>query len=421
MVGPFDSSPRRPLGFLLGMSTLILGANVVWVSYNNVVLPTLVERVAPDHRGLIAGLVGFFGIMVGITVSLLAGIASDHTSSRWGKRTPGILLGALLGLPAIALAAILPPSLPVIIGGFVGTQFFTNVANGAWWPLLVDTVPERQRGLAGGIQGLFTLLGAALGMALVTWLNENGHLNLALWGLGACFAASGVATCLTIRGHDRPAEKAAFNPLRMLRAMFHVRTPVAVFFWVVLSALLANMGLNSMQFFARFFFEVYFPWLNPDAGFRLLGLVSLLVTVLAAVFSGLLSDRLGRRRIILAGLYLSAAATLAMGLTDNLVLFLILAAFRAAATGPIVAVMPALAGGLAPRAEAGQYMAYNNLSTGLSGALAALLFGLVLTSPTKAGFVGLFVVSALLFLAGGLVFHFKVLRKELEQRIGRGG
>ena len=415
------SSPRRSLGFLLGMSTLMLGANFVWVSYNNVVLPTLVENAAPDHRGLIVGLVGFFGIMVGITISILSGIVSDHTTSRWGRRTPGILVGVLLGLPTVVLAAIFPPSLPVIVCSFVGMQFFTNVSNGAWWPLLVDTVPERQRGLAGGIQGLLTLIGAALGMVLVTWMNENGQLPLALWVLGACLLGSGIVTCLTIRGYDRPAQKDTFRPVTALKEMFYVRTPVAVFFWVVLSALLANMGLNSMQFFARFFFEMYFPSISPDTAFRLFGALSLAVTVLAAVVSGFLSDRFGRRRVILVGLYLAAATTLAMGLTDNLAGFLVLAAIRAAATGPVVAVMPALAGGLAPADEAGKYMAYNNLSTGLSGALAALTFGLVLTSLTKVAFVVLFAISALLFLAGGLVFQFKVTRSELERRIGRGG
>lgn len=423
MAGAAPPSSQRPLGFLLGMPLLMLGANFVWVSYNNVLLPTLVEGVAHETRGLVVGLVAFCGIMVGITVSIVTGIASDHTTSRWGKRTPSILLGSLAGFPFIALAGMLyPPSLAVIVIGFVGMQFLTNVSNGAWWPLLVDTVPERQRGLVGGIQGLYTLVGAALGMLLITWLNEIGQTVLALWVLGAFFVASSIATCLVIRGYDRPAEAAPrLGPRGMLQSMVRVRTPVAAFFWVVLSALLANMGLNSLQFFARFFFEVYFPSISPNAGFRLMGSVSLVVTMAAAVGSGLLSDRIGRRRVILSGLLLSAVATLAMGLTDDLVLFLVLAAIRAAATGPVVAVMPALAGDLAPPEEAGQYMAYNNLSTGLSGALAALLFGLVLTSPSKAGFMALFVLSALLFLAGGLVFLFKVSRQELERRIGCGG
>ncbi len=395
----------------------MLGANFVWVSYNNALLPALVERAVTDWRGPIVGLIGFLGSMVGIVTSLLAGLVSDRTAHRWGKRTPGILFGALLGLPVIVSTALCyPPALPVIVGSFIGMQFFTNVSNGAWWPLLVDVVPEGQRGLASGLQGLFTLLGAALGMGLVTWLNEIGQTPLALWLIGLVFAATGVVTSLTIRGHDLPA--LAPQPVRLrtlLKEMFHVRTRVTVFFWVVFGALLGNMGLTSMQFFARFFFEVYFPAVNPDRALRLMGLLSLVWTMLSAVACGLVSDRVGRRRLILVGLVLSAVTTLAMGFTSDFALFLVLAALRAAATGPLVAVVPALASGLVPPEEAGQYMAYLNLSTGLAGALAALFFGFTLASMDRAGFMTLFVASALLFLAGSLVFRFEVPQEELDR------
>lgn len=61
-------------------------------------------------------------------------------------------------------------------------------------------------------------------------------------------------------------------------------------------------------------------------------------------------------------------------------------------------------------------MAYNNLSTGLSGALAALIFGVILTTLTKGTFMALFFISAILFLVGGVVFAFKVPQKELDAR-----
>jgi MFS family permease len=77
-------------------------------------------------------------------------------------------------------------------------------------------------------------------------------------------------------------------------------------------------------------------------------------------------------------------------------------------------VAPALASDLSPRDEAGQYMAYNNLSTGLSGALASLIFGVILVTMTKTTFVLLFIISAILFLVGGIVFAIKVPQKELD-------
>ncbi len=405
---------KRSIRFLVGVSLFILGANFVWIAYNSVLLPTLVETVEVQYRGPVVGLIGFFGSVVGITVSVLAGIVSDHTRSRWGKRTPEILVGTLIGMPFIILAAIIyPPALGVIVISYFGMQFFTNVAHGGWFPLLVDVVPEKQRGLASGLGGFFTLIGAALGIVLITLLNQNGQTALALWLIAIVFAITGVINVLVIRGYDKPAQNdlLPFNLWHLFKRMFTVHTWVAAFFWLAFSALLAHTAINSLQFFARYFFEIYFPAMSPDHGFRVLGGINLFFTMLSAFATGVLSDRIGRHKLILAGCFLSAAATLLMGLVSDFTLFVVIAAIRSMATGPLVAVIPALASDLAPANEAGQYMAYNNLATGFSGALASLVFGAVLADISKTGFLMLFILSALLFLAGGVVFLLKVPRK----------
>lgn len=415
------------MGFLVGMSSLMLGANLVWISYNSVLLPTLVEKVVNASRGLVVGLIGFFGILLAILVSILWGIISDHTSSRLGKRTPAILAGALFTLPLVALPVLFlspalkpiffPAALPIIAISYLGMQFFSNIGNGAWWPLLVDLVPENQRGLASGIQGFLTLLGAALGILVVTSLNQNGQTAAALWLVGGFFAFTGILNALVIRGKDIPAPASErISVWQAMADMFRVRRRIAVFFWLVAAVLLANMGINSLQFFARYFFEVYFPSISPDAGFRLMGSVSLVLTMLSAVVSGLLSDKIGRRSLILWAMFACAAGTLLMGLTANFTLFLVFVAVRSLATGPIMAIAPALASDLSPRDEAGRYMAYNNLSTGLSGALSSLVFGILLTDLTKTTFMVLFVISAVLFFAGGVLFASKVSQNALDAR-----
>ena len=120
--------------------------------------------------------------------------------------------------------------------------------------------------------------------------------------------------------------------------------------------------------------------------------------------------------LILWSMFICAITTLLMGLTGNYIFFLTLAGLRAVATGPIFAIVPALASDLAPKDEAGQYMAYNNLSTGVSGALAGLVFGVILITLTRTTFTALFVISAFLFLLGGIIFAVKVPQKEIDAR-----
>lgn len=410
----------------------MLGANLVWTAYNSLLLPTLVEGVIKNGKGLATGLIGFFGTLLAIIVSLLSGILSDHSANRWGRRTPAILIGSLVGLPLIGLPtlflapalrpAFLSLALPVIILSYCGMQFATNVGNGAWWPLLVDVVPEHQRGLASGIQGALTLVGATIAIVVVTILIQNGQIVASLWLVGGVFALSGIVNVLVIHGRDIPAAKSdRISLMKAVRDMFKVRTRVSVFFWVVAAVFLAYMGINGLQFFALYFFQVYFPSVNPEAAFRTMGAISLVMTLLASVGSGLLSDRIGRRPLILWAMFICAMATLLMGLTNNYVVFLILSGLRAAATGPVIASSPALASDLAPKDEAGQYMAYNNLTTGLSGALAGLIFGVILVTLTRTTFMDLFIISAILFLLGGIVFALKVPQKEIDAHIGQAG
>jgi MFS family permease len=413
------TNPKRSLGYLLGLCLAMLGANFVWTSYNTFLLPTLVEEATPALKGLVTGLITFFGTLVAVFISILTGIITDRVASRWGKRIPSLLIGSLLAFPFIILAAIFyPPAIYIIIISYVGMQFFTNIANGAWWPLLVDVVPEEQRGTASGINGGYALFGAILAFGVVSFFNGSGHTDWALWLIAAVFIITTLANVLVIRRDDRPAPKGAqVNLWTNLRNMFKVRTVIVVFFWLTFASFLANMGINSMQVFARYFFQVYFPAMNPDTALAIMGGVSILLTIAAAIASGVLSDKFGRRRIIMIGMFLAAVMTLLMGLTDNFYLFLVVAAIRSAATGPIVAVIPALSSDLAPKDEAGQYMAYANLATGLSGAISGLVFGVILIEISKMGFIIMFMVAALFFLAGGLFFQFKVPQVEIDRHL----
>jgi MFS family permease len=418
---------KRSIGYLLGMCIMMLGANIVWVAYNSIILPTLVQmnpNVPVNMRAPLAGLIVFFGTLIAVIVSILAGIISDHTTSRWGRRTPSLLIGSILSLPVIALAAIFfPPAIGIIAISFIGMQLFTNIANGAWWPLLVDTVPEEQRGMASGFQGIMTLIGAALGTVLISELVKRSRIDLALWVIGIVMLVSGVITVLVIRKKDTPAAVSEKRSIfQYMGDMFRVRTRVPVFLWVVVGSTLTNMGINSLQVFAIYFFQVYFPKNFPTVesaagGFQIMGAIAILFTMLSAVLSGILSDKIGRRRVILIGALLSAVTTFGMALSNNFVVFLIMAAIRSIATGPIVAVIPALTGDLAPKEEAGQYMAYANLGTGLSGALSALFFGVILTEMNHTGFLVVFIISSLLFLAGAAIFAWMVTQKKLDERL----
>lgn len=411
-----QSPPRLSLRSLASMSLYTLGVNFVWIAYGSIVLPLQVETVVPpESKGLVLGLIAGLSTACGVTANLLSGIVSDHSTSRWGRRRPHMLAGALLTLPCMAAAALLPLSLPLVFLGYLGAQVFTNVSAGAYQPVLADFVPEDQRGLAAGLQGFFTLTGAALGFGLIAALVEDGRFSAALIAMAGAFLATTALGSRAIRPHDRPlpdAQGIGFH--RAFGEMFRLQARVGGFFWLVLGSFLIFMGLASFQFFGLYYFQTVLRHPSPVRALQVTGLVNLAVSMVAAVAAGFASDRVGRRDMIVAAAVLSGVICLLMPFPGSFVVFLLLAAAYAVGSGVVYSVTMALASSMVPPAEAGKYMAYANLATGLAGAAAPPVFGALLNAggaPTVGSFVAFFAVAATFYFAGGAVILLRVPRR----------
>ena len=164
------------------------------------------------------GLIGFFSDLLAARASVFSRASSAIILPVNGEGAnpgdpdrflarPAVARIAIVFFIAIMRATVLPMAIPIIVISFCGMQFFTNVGNGAWWPLLVDIVPENRRGTASGIQGFFTFGSAAVGGIVgITVLNQNGQTRAALWHGWRIFALTGIVNAVVIRGKDKPAE-----------------------------------------------------------------------------------------------------------------------------------------------------------------------------------------------------------------------
>jgi MFS family permease len=112
--------------------------------------------------------------------------------------------------------------------------------------------------------------------------------------------------------------------------------------------------------------------------------------------AGWLSDRVGRRILVLVGLGLMAATTPLLGLVGTTLSFTILRALQGVASAGIAAPAFALAADLAVEGKAGQQMSLVTMGFGLGIALGPLVAGLL--SPVL--FELPFIVGGLLSLAG---------------------
>src|SRR6266480_6673930 len=133
-----------------------------------VLLPNQVQAIAgPAHKVAVLGWVTGIGAAVAMISNPVAGALSDRTTSRFGRRHPWTVCGALVGAAALVLLAGWQTIAGVIVGWCL-VQVGLNAMQASITAGVPDHVPVAQRGLVSGWIGLPQTVGVVLAVALVT-------------------------------------------------------------------------------------------------------------------------------------------------------------------------------------------------------------------------------------------------------------
>ena len=268
------------------------------------------------HEDKVAQVLAAFGIFaIGFLMRPIGGAVIGHIGDRFGRRTaltfsviamsvPTFLVGALPGYQTLGvMAPVLLTVLRMIQGLSVGGEYTTSIV------FMVERSPPGRRGLLGAIAccgaTLGILLGSGTGAVLAALMSPQA---LEAWGWRIPFLVGllvGLAGFLLRRGLSDMPEKTASHRLP-LRDMLREHGPVV--------ARLAGLTVfNAVGFYLLFVFVV--SWLQfadgvaPDHALSI-NTVSLFALVLTTLVMGWLSDRIGRRWLILAGMAIGFVAAL---------------------------------------------------------------------------------------------------------------
>jgi MFS family permease len=306
------ASPQEPRASARFIAIYACAYASLWLALLTPAMITLALRVRQLAGGDAARPISAIlcaGAIVALVGNPVFGALSDRTRSRFGRRRPYLVGGALCGFVALGLIGI-ASSLTLLLIGWCLAQLAYNAVLAAMVAIVPDQIPSPQRGTVVGILGVCMPVGQIVGTFLVQQL--AGNLTLALLVPGAI----GVAGVLVLAGvlPDKPA--AALEPARVPAPGLAVASVVAAaprragslarrdFSWAWLSRVLFVTG--------SVFFQAYQPFLLIDAlGFapsevpRLIfrsTLVQAAMMVVWSLIAGRLSDRTGRRKpIAMAG------------------------------------------------------------------------------------------------------------------------
>jgi MFS family permease len=158
-----SGAERQSLRFLLLYALAAAGGAVAYVPFLTILLPVRVQTVsAGDEISTLA-----YAAFAGAIAASLANIGFGWLSDRTQRRTPWIIGGLMLSGSLLVAMREAEDSIS-LIGLIVVWQIALNMMLAPLAAWAGDCVPDRQKGLLGGLLSFSPALGALSG-ALVTW------------------------------------------------------------------------------------------------------------------------------------------------------------------------------------------------------------------------------------------------------------
>lgn len=327
------------------------------------------------------------GVIEGIAeaTASITKVFSGALSDRLGKRK-------LLTVLGYGLAALTKPVFPIASGleWLTAARFVDRVGKGIRGAprdaLVADVTPAELRGAAFGLRQALDTVGAFLGPLLaivLMWLTAS-QFQTVFW---VAVIPAFVAVYILIAFVREPETPPAARP---------VRTPLALHEMVQLgSAYWRLIGLATLFTLARFS-EAFLLLRAQDMGLAPLWAPAVLVLMalaysLSAYPAGVLSDRVGRRGVLMAGLGLLIAADLLLALLPGWGGLALGVAAWGLHLGFSQGIFSAMIADSAPANLRGTAFGLFNLLTGAALLIASVVAGLLWES---AGFQATFLVGA---------------------------
>jgi MFS family permease len=302
---PAELEPQPPRthrvgwGFISLYALAYMSTSLLFVAPLLVTLPLKVNSLvgikqAPNSLALIAG-VGALLAMVG---NPFFGKMSDRTTSRLGMRRPWMvtgLVGGCLGVLVVALA----PSVPVVLAGWCIAQLYFNALLAAMVAVLPDQVPSVQRGLVSGVLGVCLPVASVCATFLVKLFTGSMLVMfLAPCAIGGFFI---LLFAVTLQDRRLAKEEKPTWSLREFASIFYVsprKNPD--FAWAFGSRFMFVMAYAFLVSYQAFYLLDKIGSAPADVPQQIFvgTLAQSAVIVAASLLGGRLSDRTGRRKIL---------------------------------------------------------------------------------------------------------------------------
>lgn len=306
---PVQTGDRRLLTWLFIMNAALM---TCYAGFIVIYIPDQVQQYDPINKVGNLAIVSTAASIGAIIIHPIVGALSDRTRSRFGRRTPWLVMGGATSAVCMVILSN-QTQLWAIVVFYVLLTLALNTIGTAQIAVVPDRLPKNRFGAGSGMLAMGAFVGMGLGVAGAGFFADRIGIGYAVFG-GFVLIAAVLFTVFNRDLSSRDLEREPFR-WRTFFASFWVSPRVHPdFWWAFAGRFMLILAYQSVQSYLLYILRDYIGISDADstALSTPLTAVMLVGALLTAFVTGKMSDQMQRRKafVIAASLIMAASLTI---------------------------------------------------------------------------------------------------------------
>ena len=260
-------------------------------------LPNHIAQIDPANKANNLAIVMTTALLFTILAQPIAGALSDRCRSTWGRRSPWIVSGALLG--GLAIFGI---SMATTVAGIAAFWLMAavslNCMNGPLATVVADRFRPENRGIASGFVGAGSTAGGTVGIILAGYLAWNLQLGYLVFGL----AIAACCLAFVLINREPSARTLPTEPFQwgtFFKSFWVSPREYPDFGWAFFGRFTMYLGYQGVVTYQLYILQDYIGLSVQESNYAIgtISVITLVTLLFSGLISGVLSDRWQRRKI----------------------------------------------------------------------------------------------------------------------------